>query len=235
MEMTSKGKVILALQHVLAMFGATVLVPILTGLDPSIAILCAGIGTLIFHLCTKGIVPVFLGSSFAFIGAIGLVFANEGIAAVKGGVIIAGLVYVVMAGAIKLFGVEKIRSFFPPIVTGPIIMVIGLRLSPVAISSSMYDNGEFSPVFLLVSAIVVITMIVISVFAKGFFKLVPILVAVIIGYLVSLPLGLVSIEEISKAPLLGFEVKALEQIITLPRFTLSGVLAIAPHCFSSFY
>ena len=100
-SITSTKKIILGLQHVLAMFGATVLVPFLTGLDPSLAILCAGIGTLIFHACTKGKVPVFLGSSFAFIGAIALTLSQHGIGVVKGGVIAAGLVYVVMALVIK--------------------------------------------------------------------------------------------------------------------------------------
>lgn len=106
-EITTKGKLVLGIQHVLAMFGATVLVPFLTGLNPSIALLTAGIGTLIFHLCTKGIVPVFLGSSFAFIGAIGLVLKESGIGAVKGGVIAAGIVYVIMSRLVKIYGVEK--------------------------------------------------------------------------------------------------------------------------------
>ncbi|HOA81872.1 MAG TPA: solute carrier family 23 protein, partial [Defluviitaleaceae bacterium] len=191
---TTQEKIILGLQHVLAMFGATVLVPILTGLDPAIAILSAGLGTLVFHLCTKGMVPVFLGSSFAFIPVIALVLQEEGLAAVKGGVIVAGLIYAIMAGVIKLFGVEKVRSFFPPIVAGPIIMVIGLSLSPVAINSSLYNQGSFDVKYLIVSSIVVLTMIIVSIFAKGFFKLVPILIAVVVGYLVSLPLGLVDVE-----------------------------------------
>ncbi len=112
--MSKKAKYILGMQHVLAMFGATVLVPFLTGLNPSIALLAAGAGTLLFHFCSKKIVPVFLGSSFAFIGAIQLVLKNEGIAHVKGGVIAAGLVYVIMAGVVLKFGVEKVKSFFPP-------------------------------------------------------------------------------------------------------------------------
>ncbi|MGL4968664.1 MAG: solute carrier family 23 protein, partial [Fusobacteriaceae bacterium] len=97
MTINKKTKMILGLQHVLAMFGATVLVPFLTGLNPSVALLSAGVGTLLFHLCSKGIVPVFLGSSFAFIGAISLVLKEGGIAAVKGGVISAGIVYMIMA------------------------------------------------------------------------------------------------------------------------------------------
>ena len=116
---------VLGFQHVLAMFGATVLVPFLTGLDPSLAILCAGIGTLIFHFCSGWKVPVFLGSSFAFIGAISLTLKEQGLPAVKSGIIIAGVVYIIMALIVKVFGVDRVRSFFPPIVTGPIIMVIG--------------------------------------------------------------------------------------------------------------
>ncbi|WP_058485449.1 uracil-xanthine permease family protein [Defluviitalea phaphyphila] len=232
----TKRKIILGVQHVLAMFGATVLVPSLTGLDPSIAILCAGLGTLIFHASTKGIVPVFLGSSFAFINAIKLVLEDNGIGAVKGGIIAAGLVYVIMAGVIKLFGVEKVRSFFPPIVTGPIIMVIGLRLSPTAIHNSMYETiivdgmekSVFNPMFLMVSLIVVATMIIVSIFAKGFFKLVPILISVIVGYIVSIPLDLVEMEKIKNAAWIGFETDTLNQILTLPNFSLSGILAIAP-------
>lgn len=223
---TTQEKIILGLQHVLAMFGATVLVPILTGLDPAIAILSAGLGTLVFHLCTKGMVPVFLGSSFAFIPVIALVLQEEGLAAVKGGVIVAGLIYAIMAGVIKLFGVEKVRSFFPPIVAGPIIMVIGLSLSPVAINSSLYNQGSFDVKYLIVSSIVVLTMIIVSIFAKGFFKLVPILIAVVVGYLVSLPLGLVDVETIANANWFG--IKNYEQIFTLPEFSLSGILAIAP-------
>ena len=162
-NLSTKSKLLLGIQHVLAMFGATVLVPFLTGLNPSVALLSAGIGTLLFHLCTKGIVPVFLGSSFAFIGALALVLKEEGIAAIKGGVISAGLVYIFMSWMIKVFGVEKIKSFFPPVVVGPIIMVIGLRLSPVALSMAGYSNGHFDLKSLTVALIVVISIITISI------------------------------------------------------------------------
>ena len=192
MEDMSQGKkIILAFQHVLAMFGATVLVPMLTGLNPTIALLSAGVGTLIFHACTKGIVPVFLGSSFAFITAIGLTLSAHGIGAVKGGVIAAGIVYMLMAGLIKLVGVEKVQSFFPPIVIGPVIMIIGLRLSGTAFGMIGYGEIGDTGMFMIpmkgtiVAATVVITMIVISIYAKGFFKLVPILMAVVAGYLMA--------------------------------------------------
>lgn len=227
-EISTKGKLILGLQHVLAMFGATVLVPFLTGLNPSIALLCAGIGTLIFHFCTKKIVPVFLGSSFAFIGAISLVLKEEGIASVKGGIISAGLIYIIMSYLVKIYGLEKIKSFFPPIIVGPIIVVIGLRLSPTAIAMSGYSNGHFDIKSFVVALIVVISMVFFSSVGKSFFRLIPILISVTIGYIVSIFMGLVDFTPILQANWIGFSNDAITSITTLPKFSLTSVLAIAP-------
>ena len=227
-NLSTKSKMLLGIQHVLAMFGATVLVPFLTGLNPSVALLSAGIGTLLFHLCTKGIVPVFLGSSFAFIGALGLVLREEGIGAIKGGVICAGLVYIFMSWMVRVFGVEKIKSFFPPVVVGPIIMVIGLRLSPVALSMAGYSNGHFDLKSLIVTLIVVISMISISILEKSFFRLVPILISVILGYVVSIFLGMVDFTPLANAKWIGFSTEAIENLLTLPNFSITSILAIAP-------
>lgn len=227
-ELSMKTKLVLGAQHVLAMFGATVLVPFLTGLNPSIALIAAGIGTLLFHAVTKGIVPVFLGSSFAFIGAIALVLKNDGIAVVKGGVIAAGLVYVLMSYLVKIFGVEKVKSFFPSVVTGPIIMVIGLRLSPVALNMAGYSNGSFDRDGLIISSIVVIVMIVISGLRKSFFRLVPILVSVFVGYLVAGLMGHVDFTLLHEAKWIGLSADATRDLLTLPDFSLTGILAIAP-------
>ena len=227
-EITTKGKLILGLQHVLAMFGATVLVPFLTGMNPSIALLTAGVGTLLFHTCTKGIVPVFLGSSFAFIGAISLVLRESGVGAVKGGVIAAGVVYIVMSRLVKIYGVEKIKSFFPPVVVGPTIVVIGLRLSPTALSMAGYSNGHFDGKSLIVSGIVVLSMIGISILGKSFFKLVPILISVILGYIVSIFLGMVDFTPIREAGWIGLSPDALYSLVTVPEFSLTSILAIAP-------
>ena len=227
-EITTKGKLILGLQHVLAMFGATVLVPFLTGMNPSIALLTAGVGTLLFHTCTKGIVPVFLGSSFAFIGAISLVLKESGVGAVKGGVIAAGVVYIVMSRLVKIYGVEKIKSFFPPVVVGPTIVVIGLRLSPTALSMAGYSNGHFDGKSLIVSGIVVLSMIGISILGKSFFKLVPILISVILGYIVSIFLGMVDFTLIKEAGWIGLSSDALYSLVTVPEFSLTSILAIAP-------
>lgn len=260
-DITLGRKLILGLQHVLAMFGATVLVPLLTGMDPGIALLCAGVGTLLFHSVTKGIVPVFLGSSFAFITAISMALSTHGIGAVKGGIIATGLVYMCIALVIKFVGVEVVQSFFPPIIVGPIIMVIGLRLSPTALDMIGYapimledpqavemarilnTNGfDLSPsVFqtasgmysinlkgLLIAAVVVITMIVVSIFAKGFFKMVPILIAVVAGYIVAFLLGEVDTIAIRESAWIGFSPLGKETLLTIPTFSWEAIIGIAP-------
>ncbi len=232
-NLSKKQTVLLAIQHVLAMFGATVLVPALTGLSPSLALLSAGVGTLIFHYITGFGVPVFLGSSFAFITAIALTLQNYGIAYVKGGVICAGLIYFMMSYIIKIFGVEKVKSFFPPIVTGPIIIVIGLRLSPVALGMVGYSVdanglGSIDHTSLIIALSVVITMIIFSVFAKGFFKLVPILMSIIVGYVVAILFGAVDFSPITNAPLIGFDSHSVAHLKTLPKFSASSIFAIAP-------
>lgn len=227
-KVVGNAKFILGIQHVLAMFGATVLVPFLTGLNPSIALISAGIGTLIFHLCTKRIVPVFLGSSFAFIGALTLVLKNEGIGAIKGGVIAAGLIYVIMSFLVKTFGVEKIKSFFPPIVTGPIIMLIGLRMSPTALNMAGYANGKFDTKSLIVAFSVILTMISITMMKKSFLRLIPILAAVIVGYIVATILGMVDFSVVSQAKWIGLSTEAASDLFTMPSMSLTGIIAIAP-------
>lgn len=229
-KVVGNAKFILGIQHVLAMFGATVLVPFLTGLNPSIALISAGVGTLIFHLCTKRIVPVFLGSSFAFIGALTLVLKNEGIGAIKGGVIAAGLIYVIMSFLVKTFGVEKIKSFFPPIVTGPIIMLIGLRMSPTALNMAGYANGKFDTKSLIVAFSVILTMVSITMMKKSFLRLIPILAAVIVGYIVIVAtiLGMVDFSVVSQAKWIGLSTEAASDLFTMPSMSLTGIIAIAP-------
>lgn len=239
-ERTIQQKLILGIQHTLAMFGATVLVPALTGLNTSITLLCAGIGTLLFHLVTKRKVPVFLGSSFAFMAGIMAIIGDarinvdealylERLSAVKGALIVAGLVYALFALLIKIFGYEKVNKLLPPIVTGPIIIVIGLRLSGSAISNALYLNGEFSLKAVLVTVCVLATIVVISVFAKGIFNLMPILFAIIVGYLVCLPLGLCDFAGVREAAWISFsDPQIYKQILCVPSFRAEAILAIAP-------
>lgn len=208
-------KILLALQHLLAMFGATVLVPMLTGLNVSVALVSAGAGTLIFHLCTKKKVPVFLGSSFAFIPVIIAVREVYGdLSYAQGGIITAGLIYILVSLIVSRVGVEKIRAFFPSQVVGPMIIVIGVNLIPVAF-------GMAKESFLL-SGVTLGTALAISVFAKGFFKQMSIITGVFIGYALALYLGAADTSLIASADLFSLP------SFTLPKFSAGAIAVIAP-------
>lgn len=209
-------KVVLALQHLIAMFGATVLVPILTGLNPSIALFSAGIGTLIFHACTKGKVPVFLGSSFAFIPVVLTVkeIYNGDLAYAQGGMVVAGLIYVIISFLIKKIGVERIQKYLSPQVVGPMIIVIGMNLIPVAFGMAKEN--------LMIAAITLGTALLINFKAKGFIKQLSILIAVIVGYLISLKMGQVNTALIKEASY--FALPAFQ----LPKFDLGAIAIISP-------
>lgn len=165
-----RKKVVLGLQHTIAMFGATVLVPLLTGLNPSVALFGAGLGTLLFHLLTGLGVPIFLGSSFAFIAPILAVMQAEGPSAVGGGLIAAGAMYLVFSAVVKAVGVTRVQRVFPPIVTGPVIIVIGLSLAGVAINQAQSHWG--------LALVTLLAAILTSVFARGLFQMIPILIVV---------------------------------------------------------
>ncbi|MGB5656596.1 MAG: uracil-xanthine permease family protein, partial [Acidimicrobiia bacterium] len=176
MELTIQKKVVLGLQHTIAMFGATVLVPLLTGLDPSVALLAAGIGTLLFHLVTKQMVPVFLGSSFAFIPAI-LLAVEDGYSwqAIGAGIIGAAVIYLVMSIIVTFVGHAVITRIFPPIVTGPVIIVIGMTLAPVALG--MAEGAWWLAIVTLVAAVIA------AIFFRGLFQMLPILTGAIVGFI----------------------------------------------------
>ncbi|WP_372808365.1 uracil-xanthine permease family protein [Pontiella sp.] len=211
-------KLLLGIQHVFAMFGATVLMPTLTGMDPSVALLAAGIGTFIFHGVTGGMVPVFLGSSFAFIGAIKAVAGEDGsgLPQALGGVICAGLVYLVMSLIVKLGGVKIMKRLFPAVVTGPVIMVIGLSLAPIGVGMASSDW--------LLSGVAILTIIAVSCFMKGFFRLVPILIGIFVGYAVAAALGRVDYSAIGNQS--GLFIGAGN--FTFPKFEIGAILAIMP-------
>lgn len=197
-DLPLQKKVVLGLQHSIAMFGATVLVPILVGLSPSVALFGAGVATLLFHLLTRGQVPIFLGSSFAFIAPTALVVKEMGPAAAGGGLIAAGLMYLVFSGLVKVFGTERLLRVFPPVVTGPVIIVIGLGLSSVAVDQAK-TNWWLALVTLLAAVLA-------SVFGRGLFRMIPILLGVVTGYLTALLTGQIdakALADIAAAPLLG--------------------------------
>ncbi|MBQ2105552.1 MAG: uracil-xanthine permease [Lachnospiraceae bacterium] len=211
-----KGKVLmLGLQHMFAMFGATVLVPILTGLDISTTLLFAGLGTLLFHLITKGKVPAFLGSSFAFLGGYGAIapLLADGSSNIEMlpyacfGVACAGLVYVVFAGLIKVFSAQKVMSFFPPIVTGPIIIAIGLTLSKSAIDSCT-DNW-------LLAIIAIAVVIICNIYGKGMIKIIPILLGVMASYAAGVCMGEVDFTAVKEAAWFGFPIRMETTVFAL--------------------
>ena len=199
---------ILGLQHMFAMFGATVLVPLLTGLSVSTTLLCAGLGTLLFHLVTKGKVPAFLGSSFAYLGGFSIVApmladADGNLTVVNtkmlpyacAGVALSGILYLLVSLLISTFGIRRIMKFFPPVVTGPIIIAIGLILAPSAINNCQSNW--------LLAIVALATVIVCNIWGKGMVKILPILIGVLVSYAVALVTGAVDFQTIGAAAWFG--------------------------------
>ena len=215
-------KAALSIQHLLAMFGATVLVPLLTGFDPAVAIFCAGVGTLIFHFCTDWKVPVFLGSSFAFIGVINQVSDafNGDLAYAQGGIIVAGLLYLIMSLVVKFIGVEKVKKYFPPQVTGAMIAVIGLNLIPSALDMAL----TYLPIAIITLAIA----IGINKFAKGSIRQFSVIIAVFTGLALSFILKQVDTTAASQAS--WFAIPNFR----LPKFSIEAILMIAPVVLATF-
>lgn len=214
-ELGTGKMMVLGIQHVFTMFGSTVLVPLLTGLDVSVTLFMAGIGTLLFHFITKGKVPAFLGSSFAFIAPILAVTESTGnIAYAQGGLVVAGGVYLVVALLVYIFGVEKVSKVFPPIVTGPIIIVIGLKLAPTAIGHASSNWMVAIVAFLIVT--------IVSIYGKGFFKVIPVLIGLLGGYLFALATGNIDFSNVAGTSAIGIP------NFTLAKFSVTGVMMVAP-------
>ncbi len=224
------GKAIpLALQHLMAMFGATVLVPILTGLDPGVGLMTSGLGTIIYLICVRNKIPSYLGSSFAFIApliAVGGGPGGDNIPAALGGLVAAGIVYMIVAGIIKAFGTGWLNKLLPPALVGSIVIVIGLGLSAVAVKMSLYPMADPSKgvdlELVAVASITLASAVVFSSFFKGFARTIPILLGIIVGYVVSIALGLVNFEGIQQAAWIGLP------NLTFPTFELDAILIIAP-------
>ena len=226
-----------------AMFGATILVPILVntyfngeGLSIQVTLICAGLGTLFFHACAKMKVPAFLGSSFAFLGGFSTVanldtgiFANmtmgEKLPYACGGIVVAGLLYLILALVIKLVGVKRVMHFLPPVVTGPIIICIGLSLAPSAITNASTNW--------LIALIALATIIVFNIWGKGMFKIIPILMGVVISYAVALVMHLLGMTNPDGSAILDFSAVASAAWVGLPpfqlcKFDLTAIMVMAP-------
>lgn len=234
---------ILGLQHMFAMFGATILVPILVdgyfegeGLSIQVTLICAGLGTLFFHLCSKFKVPAFLGSSFAFLGGFSTVaqldtgiFADmtmgEKLPYACGGIVVAGALYLVLALLIKLIGVKKVMRFLPPVVTGPMIICIGLSLAPSAVSNASTNW--------LLAIIALGTIIIFNIWGKGMFKIIPILMGVLISYVAAVIFNALGMTNADGSAILNFGSVAAANWIGLPpfqlcKFDITAILVMAP-------
>lgn len=239
---------LLGLQHMFAMFGATILVPILVnsyfegeGLSIQVTLICAGLGTLFFHLCSKLKVPAFLGSSFAFLGGFSTVagldtgiFADmtmgEKLPYACGGIVVAGLLYLVLALVIKLVGVNRVMHFLPPVVTGPIIICIGLSLAPSAVSNASTNW--------LLALIALGTIIIFNIWGKGMFKIIPILMGVVVSYVVAVILNAVGFTNADGSAILNFSGVAAASWVGMPpfqicKFDITAILVMAPIALAS--
>ncbi|WP_256680742.1 uracil-xanthine permease family protein [Pseudomonas sp. LTJR-52] len=215
-------------QMLFVAFGALVLMPLITGMDPNVALFTAGLGTLLFHLVTGRQVPVFLASSFAFIAPIIAAKAEFGLPSVLGGVVAAGFVYTFLGLAVKLKGIGFIDRLLPPVVIAPVIISIGLGMSPVAANMAMGKAGDGSAQLvpyataMLVSMPALITTLIVAIYGRGIFKLVPILAGIIVGYTLAFLFGLVHTDAIAAAPWL-----AVPHFVA-PEFHWGAILFMVP-------
>ncbi|WGE41390.1 uracil-xanthine permease family protein [Actinobacillus equuli] len=216
-------QVFVGLQMLFVAFGALVLMPLITGLDPNTALLTAGIGTLLFQLCTKGQVPIFLASSFAFIAPIQYGVQQWGIPTTMGGLVFTGFVYFVLSSLVKWKGANILEKLFPPVVVGPVIIIIGLGLAPTAVDMALGKGTTIEPnTALLISIATLITTLIVAVFAKGLMKLVPIMFGIVVGYILSLVFGIIDFSPVTNAA--WFSLPKL----TTPEFKLEAILYLLP-------
>lgn len=213
-QLSPLSKTVIGVQFLFVAFGATVLVPLLVGLDPSTALFTAGIGTLVFHLVTKGMVPIFLGSSFAFIAPIIKATELYGLPGTISGFIAVGMVYFIMSAIVKWQGIKFIQKLFPPVVIGPVIMLIGLSLSSTGVNMAS-ENW-------ILAIIALTTAIVISMFTKGLLKLIPIFGGIVVGYIAAWLMGAIDFTPVIEAPWLG-----LPHFVT-PKFSWEAMLFMVP-------
>ncbi|KHD45405.1 uracil-xanthine permease family protein [Streptococcus hongkongensis] len=227
----------LSFQHLFAMFGATVLVPILVGIDPSVALLSSGLGTLAHLSVTKFKIPAYMGSSFAYIAAMQMLMKTDGIGAVAQGAITGGLVYFAVALIVRSVGNEWIDKILPPVVVGPIVMVIGLSLASTAVNSVMLKDGKYSILYLLIGMVTLLAVIFFNIYGKGLVAIIPILLGLLVGYIFAIVVGLVTGQEIisftavSQAKWLSIPSVSLPFLSYGFKFYPSAILTMAPIAF----
>ncbi|MFS0861418.1 solute carrier family 23 protein [Fredinandcohnia sp. 179-A 10B2 NHS] len=220
---------LLSIQHLFAMFGATILVPILVGISPAVALISSGLGTLAFLLITKGQVPAYLGSSFAFIIPLQTAIATDGHGAAMVGAFLAGLVYGIVALLIKATGHKWLVKILPPVVVGPVIIVIGLSLAGTAVGMAMNDpSGNYSLLHFSVALVTLAIVILATIFLKGFFSLIPVLIGIVGGYLYALAVGLVNFTGVKKADFFEMPDFLIPFVSYTPSFSWDIVMLMVP-------
>lgn len=217
-ELSASRKTIVGVQFLFVAFGSTVLVPLLVGLDPATALFTAGIGTFIFHLVTKGQVPIYLGSSFAFIAPIISASQQWGMPGTIAGIAGVALVYFLMSALIKWQGRKLLDTLFPPVVIGPVIILIGLSLSPAAVNMAK-ENW-------LLAFISLISAILVLVFGRGLVKLVPVVIGIVVGYIVALCMGFIDLSAVATAP--WFALPPMIAHFQLPQFAWEPFVFMIP-------
>ncbi|AEI14713.1 uracil-xanthine permease [Flexistipes sinusarabici DSM 4947] len=231
-ETLNAKKLLTGVQMLFVAFGALVLVPLLTGFDPSIALFTAGLGTLIFQFITKSKVPVFLASSFAFIAPIQYGVKNFGLGETLGGLVFAGLTYLIFSLLVKKGGVEAIDRYLPSVVTGPVIITIGLTLAPTAVkmAKSFDGSGNYDPKAVIISVFTLIMAIIVVMYGKRIFSLIPILSGIVLGYIFAMLLGVVDFTPIANAEWFSIPwiVAMQEGSFEIPVFDLAAILYIVP-------
>ncbi len=222
-QQSTTKQAFVGLQMLFVAFGALVLVPLITGLDANTALLTAGIGTLLFQFCTGKQVPIFLASSFAFIAPIQYGVQTWGIATTMGGLACTGLVYFALSALVKFKGAGALQRIFPPVVVGPVIIIIGMGLAPVAVDMAVGKNSGYDyNDAVLVSMVTLLTTLCVAVFSKGIMKLIPIMFGIAVGYILCLCLGLINFQPVFDAP--WFSIPNL----TAPEFKLEAILYLLP-------
>ncbi|MGV3243747.1 uracil-xanthine permease family protein [Staphylococcus sp. 11261D007BR] len=225
----------LSIQHLFAMFGATVLVPFLTGLPVSSALLASGVGTLLYILITKGKIPAYLGSSFAFITPIITGLSTNSLGDMLIALFMSGLMYVIIGVAIKLSGTNWLMKLLPPVVVGPVIMVIGLSLAPTAVNMAMFEDSNamegYNLTYLAIALITLLVTLLVQGFGKGFFSLIPVLIGIVVGYIVSIIFGIVDFKAVASAKWLQFPDIYIPFVDYQPSFHVGLVAVMLPIVF----
>ncbi|WP_179203824.1 MULTISPECIES: solute carrier family 23 protein [Vagococcus] len=226
----------LSLQHLFTMFGATVLVPILVGINPGIALFSSGLGTLVYLFVTKGKIPAYLGSSFAFIAAMQMLMKDAGYPAIALGALTTGMVYLIVSMIVKKAGSAWLDRLLPPIVVGPVVMVIGLGLAANAANQAMFENlgtpeQLYNVKYIAVALITLVLTIIFNMYLKGFLGLIPILLGIVSGYIVALIFGIVDVQPIKDAAWFAVPNFQVPFVTYSPKLYITAIVTMAPIAF----